>query len=392
MEFTKLGLISPSPYVNTGYGRMARMYSQKMMADKIDHIILGNQHFSDNMNLNGVTVTPRGTDPYLKDVLPYLVQRHKVDCLVNVFDFWAMDYLQYLKPPTPYIHYIPIDCNLESGSLSPSQEGNLKKAKAIFTISRYSYEQLKKIGIESTPIPLGVDSTVYKPLDNKSKLRKQFGLSPDDYIIGFVGKNITTRKDIPNLLKAVRIFKDNLLPSDAKRVKIYLHTNTKYTLGGNVDIERLIKYYKFSADEVYFSPYNLDVESYSDELMNMTYNLFDVAAFPSRGEGFNLPLLEAMSCGIPIVAHNVSAHKELLEDTQNAKVGSASSDYALWTDIVTEYPVIDVNQMADSFSWLYYYPKSSPSLKELCEKNISKAKTYTWEKSYESLIKGIKEA
>ncbi|NCQ29488.1 MAG: glycosyltransferase family 4 protein, partial [Armatimonadetes bacterium] len=43
------------------------------------------------------------------------------------------------------------------------------------------------------------------------------------------------------------------------------------------------------------------------------YNLFDVMVLPTMGEGFGLQFLEAMACGIPVVATDCSAVTELLE-------------------------------------------------------------------------------
>jgi glycosyltransferase involved in cell wall biosynthesis len=37
-----------------------------------------------------------------------------------------------------------------------------------------------------------------------------------------------------------------------------------------------------------------------------------VAAFPSKGEGFGLALLEAMAAGVPLVARRIPAHELLL--------------------------------------------------------------------------------
>jgi glycosyltransferase involved in cell wall biosynthesis len=45
--------------------------------------------------------------------------------------------------------------------------------------------------------------------------------------------------------------------------------------------------------------------------MPALYNAADLFAFPSLYEGFGLPVLEAMACGVPVVASNVSAIPEV---------------------------------------------------------------------------------
>ncbi len=51
-----------------------------------------------------------------------------------------------------------------------------------------------------------------------------------------------------------------------------------------------------------------------DDDLPALYNLASVVAFPSLHEGFGLPVLEAMSCGTPVVTSNVSALPELAGD------------------------------------------------------------------------------
>ena len=48
------------------------------------------------------------------------------------------------------------------------------------------------------------------------------------------------------------------------------------------------------------------------EDMSCLYHLFDILLFLSGGEGFGIPVLEAMSCGVPVVYTDYSAHAELL--------------------------------------------------------------------------------
>jgi alpha-1,3-rhamnosyl/mannosyltransferase len=51
----------------------------------------------------------------------------------------------------------------------------------------------------------------------------------------------------------------------------------------------------------------------NDDLVKL-YNAASLFVFPSREEGFGLPLLEAMSCGTPVVAANNSSIPEIAGD------------------------------------------------------------------------------
>ena len=51
----------------------------------------------------------------------------------------------------------------------------------------------------------------------------------------------------------------------------------------------------------------------AEHTLNGIYNAFDIFTLPTRGEGFGLPILEAMSAGIPVVVTDYSAHPEWCE-------------------------------------------------------------------------------
>lgn len=55
------------------------------------------------------------------------------------------------------------------------------------------------------------------------------------------------------------------------------------------------------------------VPGFSDAEMPGMLAAAAVAAFPSRGEGFGIALLEAMAAGVPLVANRIPAHESLLE-------------------------------------------------------------------------------
>jgi len=83
----------------------------------------------------------------------------------------------------------------------------------------------------------------------------------------------------------------------------------------------------------------------------------DIFIYPSLYEGFGLPVLEAMSVGIPVIASNIPA---LLEVAQDA---------VLFVDPKNE------NQIADAINRLIF----NPDLKrELKEKGMIVARQFSW--------------
>ena len=86
---------------------------------------------------------------------------------------------------------------------------------------------------------------------------------------------------------------------------------------------------------------------------------------PSIYEGFGLPILEAMSCGCPVVASKGGSLPEV--------VGEAGR-------FVDPY---DVESIANGIKEVF----NDPSLqKELSQKGIIQAKKFTWEKTVEKTM------
>jgi glycosyltransferase involved in cell wall biosynthesis len=52
-----------------------------------------------------------------------------------------------------------------------------------------------------------------------------------------------------------------------------------------------------------------------DEDLPLLYNAADLFVYPSLYEGFGLPVLEAMACGVPVITSNVSSMPEITGDT-----------------------------------------------------------------------------
>lgn len=97
----------------------------------------------------------------------------------------------------------------------------------------------------------------------------------------------------------------------------------------------------------------------------LLYNLAEVFAYPSLYEGFGIPPLEAMACGCPVVTSNVSSLPEAVGDS-GLLVDPRSAD-----DLTTSLLRI----------------LESPSLrKELSEKGLAQARTFSWENAAQKTL------
>lgn len=92
------------------------------------------------------------------------------------------------------------------------------------------------------------------------------------------------------------------------------------------------------------------------EEMGCLLHTADAGVFPSRAEGWNLPLMETIKAGIPCVATNYSAHTEYLNDTYNYP------SELLLNDLTEEVAQDDVFFYGDRGNWM------SPNITEIAEK------------------------
>jgi glycosyltransferase involved in cell wall biosynthesis len=162
----------------------------------------------------------------------------------------------------------------------------------------------------------GVDTDTYFPIEKK--LAKQmvmetfakFGADkvPDllnSFLVYFVGTN-QWRKDLPTLFRAFVKFNEQypkafLIPHTSAMPMG--PTNGGWALYNLRDLTGL-KHSVLFKDANIFSPTE----------MNYFYNAADVLAYPTRGEGYGLPSIEAMATKTPVIATQFGPQEELHAD------------------------------------------------------------------------------
>jgi glycosyltransferase involved in cell wall biosynthesis len=93
-------------------------------------------------------------------------------------------------------------------------------------------------------------------------------------------------------------------------------------------------------------------------------NSLDVFVFPTLGEGFGLPVCEAMACGVPVVASNVTTMPELV-----GKSGLLAKP--------------DVKNMSAAIEKLV---ESRPLRKRLGKSGMKRAREFTWKKAAQETL------
>ncbi len=167
---------------------------------------------------------------------------------------------------------------------------------------------LKKSGVKHIGpiVPHGVDTILYHPLSvtERRRLKKIYGLK-DLFVIGTVGAN-TARKRIDKIIESFGLFLKN--KNDGF---LLIKTDRIISLDGT-DLKAIAEK-SGVLHATRFITHDL-----AEERMNELYNSMDVYLNLSEWEGFCIPVIEAMSCGVPVASMPIQGpgetvpYKELL--------------------------------------------------------------------------------
>ncbi|MTK06422.1 MAG: glycosyltransferase family 4 protein [Hungatella sp.] len=229
-----------------------------------------------------------------------------------------------------------------------------RRADRIITISEFSKQEIiKYLGIPSEKIavvPCAVDHSVYNniiDLDLLTVTKKKFNIDQDYFL--YLG-TLEPRKNIERLIDAYAALhkRDALIP------KLVIAGKN----GWNYDnVYKKVNDYKIN-ESVIFTGYIK-----AEEAVTLLKGAL-AFVFPSIYEGFGMPPLEAMACGVPIITSNVSSLPEVVQD----------AGY-----------LIDPFSAEDLSEAMFEIINNSEKREQLIEKGLKRAKEFTWKGSAELL-------
>lgn len=225
----------------------------------------------------------------------------------------------------------------------------LKRATGCLAISEFSAQEAKKhLNIKDDKIiniSTACDSIFHKINigdDLKSNFLQAFGIK---YPFVMYTGGSDDRKNLPNLIKSYA-----KLPLDIRK-KLQLVMVGKISEYDTYELKKIAKSTGISDQMLIFTGYVTDND------LVMFYNLCEVFVFPSRYEGFGLPVLEAMSCGAVVIGANTTSIPEVVNcedslfDPLDIKSMSEKLLQVLTNDKLRTKLVKHGIEQAQQFSW-----------------------------------------
>ncbi len=195
---------------------------------------------------------------------------------------------------------------------------------------------VNKIKTRKAVIKLGINTDIFSPNLLKRSVRKEINIDANSLVIGFCGR-IGREKDLPTLYNAFRILRRK-------------YNNLKLLIVGS-GIEKEI-------------PKNKDV-IITGSINNVVPYLqsMDIYVLPSLTETSSLSTMEAMSCGLAVIATPVGSITEYIKDGINGFI----------------FPRKDINRLVEKLDYLIRDEKLRTQLGLEARKTI--VESYQWRES-----------
>ena len=394
--------LSDSPLTTTGFSTQSHGLANRL-SDKgwrihyMAHNYMGQRLPPNGFKLmdgttNNYFLYGVGRAPYCQDLITPFIKEIKPDVFYVLLDTFMLYpwYLNLDTSPAKTTWWYPSD---GGGGLPKGCEQIIARVNLPVAMAKFGQKQVKDYyGLNTEYIPHAVDEKLFSRMndDERNKTRANWGFT-DKFVVGAVYRN-QPRKFADRMFKAFARFSKG-----KEDVVLFCHTDPSDN-AASFDTFALVKKLKIE-NKVVFSGLKY-YDSFTYEKLREVYNLMDVYISSTSGEGFGIPIVEAMACEVPIVMPSYTTGDELVRHHNSGEVvkcvGIDDVDFnsmsAIEYDGVVENGVLlggwevdravmDINDCASKLDKLYLDWKAGGLLLKEYGKNGRKAamENYTWE-------------
>jgi glycosyltransferase involved in cell wall biosynthesis len=259
-------------------------------------------------------------------------------------------------PRCRQLTFMITELGLSDASFAPGSKGSDRftaEDNLIVTSTRWSRERIVEGGFDPTRvvvIPLGVDAEVFRPLDaqERSEVRSRLAIREDETLFLNIGVSVWN-KGIDILLTAFA-----RLRAGGRRVRLLLKDQRDVY---GISVEQMIRGLGDTIPELRLAdtlgaisviPGNLDRTQ-----LRQLYGVADCYVSPYRAEGFNMPVIEALACGTPVIVTAGGATDDFCDDRLACRIagwhGTHGGTEANYVGRFIEPRVDDVFSAMDGF-------------------------------------------
>ena len=302
------------PQQPVGAGNYIIQLIRALVKANFDHqlVIYTQQHSPDLINLPADAevewrivsdMTPGFRLVWEQTSFPGLIRRDKVNLLHS---------LHYTKPlrlqcasvvtfhDMTFFLYPQLHTRARRLFFPPMMKLSAKQADEIVTVSESTRRDvIRLLGVDPDKVSttqLGVDASfrVIDDLQAKKVIVTKYDL-PEEFIL-YLG-TIEPRKNLPLLMRAYRLLVDS-----GTRLKLILvgkygwMYQEVFNLVSELNLEDMVRFTGYIPQ---------------DELP-LVYNLASLFVYPTIYEGFGIPVLEAMACGVPVISSDIASLPEIV--------------------------------------------------------------------------------
>lgn len=195
-------------------------------------------------------------------------------------------------PPANWLIYYPIERYLA------------RLTDHLITINHEDYQLARKHRFKADHIEqvhgVGVDTDRFRPIveTEKAELKKSLGYKADDFLL-FYAAEFNKNKNQQFLLQVLALLKEEVPNAKLLLAGEGALLENSRKLGESLGVSHMVDFLGFRKD--------------IDQILPMC----DLAVASSFREGLPVNVMEAMACGLPVVAVDNRGHRELVQNNKN---------------------------------------------------------------------------
>lgn len=369
--------------VSSGYGRIAAELCNNLVAR-------GHHVMAASLSYDGLLPATYDGNPLPYHVASLQGKPNWPDLVVAIAGAYQPDVVLVAQdaPYSGIVRSAPLDWSrvafvmlspVDGSPIHPAWVETAKQSDAVLTISEFGVTAWAEAGIQAGLTRPGINpNKFYKiPAEGRARIRQAMGIADDAFVLGMMCMN-QGRKDITGTMKAFFDF-----AKDKPTARLLLDMDEVSPAGW--DLPSLCKQFGWDVNKIIFRS---DCVRKGVVELRDRYNILDAHSVLAFREGFGLPVIEAMACGVVSMAQDWCAGTEVLKDGRGILIPSI--DYFMpstWGGALDKLPNLDV--MTQKLQWLYDNPEERAAM---AKRGMEWARAETWSKAVDVAAVAIEKA